>query len=66
MPTAKETRTRSAIRNRLFEKSNGKLKDSELDYAVESVRIQPNNSAVVQGKYRLRGAKLLGIEKAPE
>lgn len=66
MPTGKETRTRSAIRNRLLEEWSGKLKDSELDHAVESVRIQSNNSAVVKGRYRLRGAKLLGIEKAPE
>ena len=66
MPTGNETRTRSAIRDRLLKEWRGKLKESEIAHEVESVIIESKTTAVVTGKYRLRGAKLFGVEKSPE
>jgi uncharacterized protein (TIGR02246 family) len=66
MPTGNETRTRSAIRDRLLKEWSGKLKASELAPEVESVISESKTTAVVTGKYRLRGAKLLRVEKSPE
>jgi uncharacterized protein (TIGR02246 family) len=66
MPTGNETRTRSAIRDRLLKEWSGKLKESKLSHEIESVAIESKTTAVVTGKYRLRGAKLLGVEKSPE
>ena len=32
----------------------------------ESVSLEDNDTAVVKGRYRLKGVKILGFEKAPE
>jgi len=32
----------------------------------ESVSLENNDTAVVKGRYRLEGVKILGFEKAPE
>ena len=66
MPSGRETHTRLAIRNRLVEEWKGKLKDSALDHHLGSITIEPNSTAVVKGKYRLEGARILGIEKSPQ
>ena len=66
MPTGKIARTRSGIRERLIDEWNGKLKDTRLSHAVEAVSLEGNDTAVVKGKYRLEGVKVLGFEKAPE
>lgn len=66
MPTGKVARTRSAIRERLIEEWKGKLKDTTLSYAVEAVSMDSSDAAIVKGKYRLEGVKVLGFEKAPE
>jgi hypothetical protein len=42
------------------------LKDSQLSYAVEDVSLLNNDIAVVTGKYRLSGVKVLGFDQAPE
>lgn len=66
MPTGKIARTRSGIRERLIDEWNGKLKDTTLSHAVEAVSLESNATAMVKGKYRLEGVKVLGFEKAPE
>ena len=66
MPTGKVARTRAAIRERLLAEWNGKLKDSVLSHAVESVSLEGKDTALVKGKYRLEGVKVLGFERSPE
>ena len=66
MPTGKIARTRSAIRQRLLEEWNGKLKDTTLTHVVEAVSLQGSDAAVVKGRYRLNGVKIMGFENAPE
>ena len=66
MPTGNAARARAGIRERLLKEWSGKLKDRVLSYAVESVSLENNDTAVVKGKYRLEGVKILGFEKAPE
>ena len=66
MPTGKIARTRSAIRQRLLEEWNGKLKDTTLTHVVEAVSLQGSDAAVVKGRYRLNGVKIMRFENAPE
>jgi uncharacterized protein (TIGR02246 family) len=66
MPTGKIARTRAAIRERLLDEWSGKLKDTVLTHAVESVSLNNDGTAVVKGKYRLEGVKVLVFENAPE
>jgi uncharacterized protein (TIGR02246 family) len=65
-PTGAVVRSRSAIKKRIIDERQGKLKDSTLTHAVESVSFPNNNTAVVKGKYQVQGMKLLGMEKSPE
>ncbi len=66
LPTGSVTRSRSEIRQRVLAEWRGKLKDSQLSYAVEDVSLLDNDTAVVTGKYRLSGVKILGFDQAPE
>jgi uncharacterized protein (TIGR02246 family) len=66
MPTGKVARTRAGIRARLLEEWNGKLKDTTLSHSVEAVSFNGGDTAVVKGKYRLTGVKILGLEKGAE
>jgi uncharacterized protein (TIGR02246 family) len=66
MPTGKVARTRAGIRARLVEEWNGKLKDTTLSHSVEAVSFNGGDTAVVKGKYRLTGVKILGLEKGAE
>lgn len=66
MPTGNVARSRSAIRQRLLSEWSGKLKDSKLTHAVESVALLNRDTAVVGGRYRLNGVKILGFEQSPE
>ena len=45
---------------------SGKLRATVLSHTVESVSFESKDTAVVKGKYRLDGLKVLGFEKAPE
>jgi uncharacterized protein (TIGR02246 family) len=65
-PTGKIARSRSAIRQRLILEWNGHLKGTKLSHAVKSVSLLGTDTAVVQGRYRLNGVKILGFEKSPE
>jgi ketosteroid isomerase-like protein len=65
LPTGSVAQSRSEIRQRVS--PNGAvLKDTQLSYAVEDVSLLNNDTAVVTGKYRLNGVKILGFDKAPE
>jgi len=66
LPTGSVTRSRSEIRQRVLAEWRGKLKDSQLSYAVEDVSLLNNDTAVVTRKYRLSGVKILGFDQAPE
>ena len=65
-PTGTVVRSRSGIKKRIIDERQGKLKDTILTHAVESVSFPNNDTAVVKGKYQLQGMKLLGMEKSPE
>jgi uncharacterized protein (TIGR02246 family) len=65
MPNGKVARSRGDIRQKLLDEWRGKLKDTTLSHVVEDVAIV-STSAVVKGKYRLNGVKVLGIEKTPQ
>jgi uncharacterized protein (TIGR02246 family) len=61
IPTGAEVRSRSEIEKTISEQRGGMLKETILRNTVEDVS-QPNgDSAVIKGKYRLEGIKLLGI-----
>ncbi len=64
LPTVAQSR--SEITQRVLAEWRGKLKDTQLSYAVEDVSLLNNDTAVVTGKYRLNGVKILGFDKAPE
>ena len=66
MPTGKIARTRSGIRQRLLDEWNEKLKDTTLSHVAEAVSLQGSDAAIVKGRYRLNGVKILGFENAPE
>ena len=66
MPSGNIARSRSGIRARLLDEWRGKLKDTTLIHALENVAVLDSDTAVVKGKYRLNGVKILGFEKAPE
>ena len=65
-PTGSVVRSRSGIRKRIIDERQGKLKDTILSHAIESVSFPSNDTAVIKGKYELQGMKLLGTEKSPE
>jgi uncharacterized protein (TIGR02246 family) len=65
-PTGSIVRSRSGIRKRIIDERQGKLKDTILSHAIESVSFPSNDTAVIKGKYQLQGMKLLGTEKSPE
>jgi ketosteroid isomerase-like protein len=65
LPTGSVAQSRSEIRQRVS--PNGAvLKDTQLSYAVEDVSLLNNDTAVVTGKYRLNGVKILGLTKRPK
>jgi uncharacterized protein (TIGR02246 family) len=66
LPTGSAAQSRSEIKQRVLAEWRGKLKDTQLSYAVEDVSLLNNDTAVVTGKYRLNGMKILGFDKAPE
>jgi uncharacterized protein (TIGR02246 family) len=66
LPTGSAAQSRSEIKQRVLAEWRGKLKDTQLSYAVEDVSLLNNDTAVVTGKYRLNGVKILGFDKAPE
>ena len=66
LPTGSAIRSRSAIRKRIMDERRGRLKDTVLHHTVEDVSLDGANTAVVKGKYQLKGMKLLGIKTSPE
>jgi uncharacterized protein (TIGR02246 family) len=65
MPNGKVARSRAEIRQNLLEEWGGRLQDTTLSHVVEDV-VLDSGTAVVKGKYRLNGVKILGFEKSPE
>jgi uncharacterized protein (TIGR02246 family) len=65
MPTGSVLRSRSAIRKRITDERQGKLKDTTLRHRVENVSIS-GDTAVIKGKYQLDGMSVLGIKASPE
>lgn len=49
-----------------MDERRGRLKDTVLHHTVEGVALDSANTAVVKGKYELKGMKLLGITTSPE
>jgi uncharacterized protein (TIGR02246 family) len=66
LPTGSVVRSRSAIRKRIMDERRGRLKDTVLHHTVEDVALDNANTAVVKGKYELKGMKLLGMTTSPE
>jgi uncharacterized protein (TIGR02246 family) len=66
MPMGSVVRTRSAIRKRISDERQGKLKATTLNHSVDKISVLNNGTAIVEGKYQLVGMKILGVEKSPE
>ena len=65
MPTGSVVHSRAAIKKRLIDERNGKLKDTILQNAIAGVSFPNKQAAIVQGNYRLHGMKILGFEASP-
>jgi uncharacterized protein (TIGR02246 family) len=65
-PNGSIVQSRSAIRKRIIDERNGKLKNTTLRNTIEGVSMPNATTAVVKGKYHLDGMKILGVEGAPE
>jgi uncharacterized protein (TIGR02246 family) len=65
MPTGSVVKSRSAIRKRLIDERNGKLKDTTLENRIAGITFRDNQAAIVRGDYQLHGMKILGIETSP-
>lgn len=65
MPTGSVVKSRSAIRKRLIDERNGKLKDTTLENRIAGITFPNNQAAIVRGDYQLRGMKILGVETSP-
>ena len=66
MPNGNVARSRAGIRQKLLDEWRGRLQDTRLSHVVEDVAVLDSGTAVVKGKYRLNGVKVLGFEKSPE
>ena len=65
-PTGSVLRSRSEIRKRVSDERQGKLKDTTLNHAINKVSVLKNGTALVEGKYELKGMKIVGVETSPE
>jgi hypothetical protein len=62
MPTGSVVYSRAAIKKRLTDERNGKLKNTILQNTIAGVYFFNKQAAIVQGNYRLHGMKILGLE----
>ena len=65
MPTGSVVYSRAAIKKRLIDERNGKLKNTILQNTIAGVFFPNKQAAIVQGNYRLHGMKILGVESSP-
>lgn len=65
-PTGSVIRSRTEIRKRIIDERQGRLKETMLQNTVEAVSVLNNGTALVKGRYRLDGMKILGFKTAPE
>ena len=65
IPTGSVIRSRGAIRKRVLEEREGRLKDSTLSNTVDDVSLIDANTALVKGQYVLDGMKVIGIATSP-
>jgi hypothetical protein len=65
MPTGSVVYSRAAIKKRLIDERNGKLKDTILQNTIAGVAFPNKQAAIVQGNYRLQGMKIFGLETSP-
>ncbi|MBI4522858.1 MAG: SgcJ/EcaC family oxidoreductase [Deltaproteobacteria bacterium] len=66
LPTGSVLRSRSAIRKRIIEERQGRLKESTLRNAVDKISLVDARTAIVKGKYRLDGMRLVGLKTSTE
>jgi hypothetical protein len=65
IPTGSVIRSRSAIRKRLLDERNSRLKESILSNTIDNVSLIDANTALVKGQYVLDGMKIMGIKTSP-
>lgn len=65
-PTGSVVRSRPQIRKRIIDERQGRLKETTLQNTVEDISLLNDNTAVIKGRYRLDGMKILGFKTAPE
>jgi len=65
MPTGSVVKSRAAIRKRLIDERNGKLKDTTLENRIAAIFFPNSQAAIVRGEYQLHGMKILGFETSP-
>ena len=65
MPTGSVVQSRAAIKQRIIDERNGKLKNTTLLNTIAGVSMPSGQAAIVRGKYQLHGMKILGYETSP-
>ena len=66
MPTGSVAHSRTAIKKRLIDERNGKLKNTTLQNTIAGVALTGNQAATVKGHYQLHGMKILGLDTSPK
>ncbi len=62
MPTGSVAHSRPAIRKRIIDERNGKLKNTTLQNTIAGVALTGSQAAIVKGNYQLHGMRILGLE----
>ncbi len=66
MPTGSVAHSRTAIKKRLIDERNGKLKNTTLQNTIAGVALTGSQAATVKGHYQLHGMKILGLDTSPK
>jgi uncharacterized protein (TIGR02246 family) len=62
MPTGSVAHSRTAIKQRIIDERNGKLKNTTLQNTIAGVAVTGSQAAIVKGNYQLDGMRILGFE----
>ena len=65
MPTGSVIQSRAAIKRRIIDERNGKMKNTTLLNTIAGVSMPSGQAAIVRGKYQMQGMKILGVETSP-
>ena len=64
LPTGSQVKSRGEIRETIRDKRGGLLKNTKLTNIIENISHPDGDRAIVKGRYRLEGIKILGASKS--